>query len=141
MGLFGSKKLPKTFADHIETIPGILEVRVAGGLEHEVKVDVDPDRLIAYKLAIQDVIEAIQRENLTLPGGSVDMGAYKYAVRVPGELETVPQIGDLLIKASQGRPIYIRDVADVVYGFKGPHKLRPPQPQTQREPRNCQAQR
>lgn len=117
-GLIRLKEIAEDFADHIETIPGILEVRVVGGLEHEVKVDVDPDRLIAYKLAIQDVIEAIQRENLTLPGGSVDMGAYKYAVRVPGELETVPQIGDLLIKASQGRPVYVRDVADVVYGFK-----------------------
>ena len=117
-GLVRLKKIAEDLADQIETIPGILEVRVAGGLEREVQVDVDPDRLSAYKLAIQDVIDAIRRENLTLPGGSVAMGAYKYAVRVPGELESVSQIGDLLIKARQGRAVYIRDVAEVVYGFK-----------------------
>lgn len=115
-GLVRMKKIAEDLADRIETIPGILEVRVVGGLEREVKVDVDPDRLIAYKLAIQDVIDAIRRENLTLPGGSVDMGAYKYAVRVPGEFESVSQIGDLPIK--EGHAISIRDVAEVVYGFK-----------------------
>ncbi len=117
-GLIRLKEIAEDLADQIEIIPGILEVHVAGGLEYEVKVDVDPDRLMAYKLAIQDVIDAIRRENLTLPGGSVTMGAYKYTVRVPGELETVSQIGDLLIKASHGRAVYIRDVAEVVYGFK-----------------------
>lgn len=115
-GLVRIKKIAEDLADRIETIPGILEVRVVGGLEREVKVDVDPDRLIAYKLAIQDVIDAIRRENLTLPGGSVDMGAYKYAVRVPGEFESVSQIGDLPIK--EGHAVSIRDVAEVVYGFK-----------------------
>ena len=115
-GLVRLKKIAEDLADRIETIPGVLEVRVAGGLEREVKVDVDPDRLIAYNLAIQDVVDAIRRENLTLPGGSVDIGAYKYTVRVPGEFESVSQIGDLPIKA--GRTVYIRDVAEVVYGFE-----------------------
>ena len=115
-GLVRLKKIAEDLADRIETIPGVLEVRVAGGLEREVKVDVDPDRLIAYNLAIQDVVDAIRRENLTLPGGSVDIGAYKYTVRVPGEFESVSQIGDVPIKA--GHAVYIRDVAEVVYGFK-----------------------
>ncbi len=115
-GLVRLKKIAEDLADRIETIPGVLEVRVAGGLEREVKVDVDPDRLIAYNLAIQDVVDAIRRENLTLPGGSVAIGAYKYTVRVPGEFESVSQIGDVPIKA--GHAVYIRDVAEVVYGFK-----------------------
>lgn len=115
-GLVRLKKIAEDLADRIETIPGVLEVRVAGGLEREVKVDVDPDRLTAYNLAIQDVVDAIRRENLTLPGGSVAIGAYKYTVRVPGEFESVSQIGDVPIKA--GHAVYIRDVAEVVYGFK-----------------------
>ena len=115
-GLVRLKKIAEDLADRIETIPGVLEVRVAGGLEREVKVDVDPDRLIAYSLAIQDVVDAIRRENVTLPGGSVAIGAYKYTVRVPGEFESVSQIGDVPIKA--GHAVSIRDVAEVVYGFK-----------------------
>ena len=117
-GLIRLKEIAEDLADEIETIPGILEVRVTGGMEREVKVDVDPDRLVAYNLPIQDVVETIQRENLSLPGGSVDMGSYKYTVRVPGELETISEIGNLLIKAQNNKPVYIRDVADVTYGFK-----------------------
>ncbi|MBT3602112.1 MAG: efflux RND transporter permease subunit [Candidatus Latescibacteria bacterium] len=117
-GLIRLKEIAEDLADEIETIPGILEVRIAGGLEREVKVDVDPDRLAAYNLPIQDVVDAIRRENLSLPGGSIDLGTYKYTVRVPGELQEVSEIGGLLIKAENNNPIYVRDVADVTYGFK-----------------------
>jgi multidrug efflux pump len=117
-GLIRLKEIAEDLADEIETIPGILEVRIAGGLEREVKVDVDPDRLTAYNLPIQDVVDAIRRENLSLPGGSVELGTYKYTVRVPGEIENVADIGKLLIKAKNNKPIYIRDVADITYGFK-----------------------
>jgi multidrug efflux pump len=117
-GLVRLKEIAEDLADEIETIPGILEVRLAGGLEREVKVDVDPDRLTAYSLGIHDVVDAIRRENLSLPGGSLDIGDYKYSVRVPGELDKVGEIGDLLVKAVSEQPIYIRDVADVSYGFK-----------------------
>ncbi len=117
-GLIRLKEMAEDLQDDIETIPGILEARIAGGLEREVKVDVDPDRLTAYGLSIQDVIETVQRENVTLPGGSVEMGSYKYAVRVPGEFEAVTQIDDLIIEAIGGRPVYIKDVAEVSYGFE-----------------------
>lgn len=117
-GLIRLKEIAEDLADEIETIPGILEVRIAGGLEREVQVDVDPDRLAAFNLPIQDVVNAIRQENLSLPGGSVELGSYKYTLRVPGELEAVSEIGSLLIKAKNNNPIYIRDVADVTYGFK-----------------------
>ena len=68
-GLVRLKEMAEDLADEIETIPGVLNVNLAGGLEREVQVAVDPIRLTAYGLAIQDVVEAIRRENLTLPGG------------------------------------------------------------------------
>ncbi|MDA0747200.1 MAG: efflux RND transporter permease subunit, partial [bacterium] len=117
-GLIRLKEVAEDLADEIETIPGILEVRLAGGLEREVKVDVDPERLAAYNLSLENVIDAVRNENVTLPGGSLDIGQYKYSVRVPGELETVAEIGDLLVQAENDQPIYIRDVAEVSYGFK-----------------------
>lgn len=117
-GLIRLKEIAEDLADEIETIPGILEVRVAGGLEREVKVDVDPDRLAAYNLPIEDVVDAIRRENLSLPGGSVELGSYKYTVRVPGELENVSEIGGLLIDSKDNNAIYIREIADITYGFK-----------------------
>lgn len=119
-GLVRLKEVAEDLADEIETVPGVLEVRLAGGLEREVKVDVDPDRLAVYELSLNDVVETIQRENVTLPGGSLDIGRYRYSVRVPGEVEEVSEIADLVIKAGDGRAVYVRDVADVVYGFADP---------------------
>ncbi len=116
-GLVRLKEVAEDLSDEIETVPGILEVRLAGGLEREVKIDVDPDRLVVYEMSLNDVVETIQRENVTLPGGSMDIGSYKYSVRVPGEVQRVSEIADMVIKAGGGRPVYIRDVADVAYGF------------------------
>ena len=119
-GLVRLKDVAEDLLDEIETVPGVLEVRLAGGLERKVKVDVDPDRLTAYTLSLNDVVKTIQRENVTLPGGSMDIGSYKYSVRVPGEVQSVSEIADLVVKAESGQAVYIRDVAEVVYGFADP---------------------
>ncbi len=116
-GLVRLKEVAEDIADELETIAGVLEVRLAGGLEREVQVDVDPDRLTVYQLSLHDVVETVQRENVTLPGGSLDLGGYTYSVRVPGEVESVDEIADFVITGEQGQPVYIRDVADVTYGF------------------------
>jgi multidrug efflux pump len=104
--------------DRLEQIPSVLEVRLAGGLEREVRVDVDLAKLKYYDLAFDDVIEAVQFENVTVPGGTIDVGDVKYLVRVPGEFETPAPIADLVVTTRAGRPIYVRDVATVDFGFK-----------------------
>ena len=104
--------------DALEQIPTVLEVQRSGGLEREVKVDVDLAKLKFYDLAFDDVVEAIQLENVTVPGGSIDVGEMKYLVRVPGEFETTAPIAEIVIKMRNGRPVYVRDVARVDFGFK-----------------------
>ena len=75
-------------------------MRLAGGLEREVKVDVDLGKLKFYGISFTDVIEAIAFENVTVPGGTIDVGDVKYLVRVPGEFEdTESLIGDIVIEA------------------------------------------
>ncbi len=118
VGLERLKKIAEDFEDRFEAIPGVLDVTIAGALEREVKVDVDPERLEHYDVAFRDVIDAIRKENLNVPGGSIDIGKLSYLVRVPGEFEKVRPIEKLVIKTRQGKPIYVRDVADVVFGFK-----------------------
>jgi multidrug efflux pump subunit AcrB len=104
--------------DRLEQIPSVLEVTLAGGLEREVKVDVDLAKLKFYDLAFDDVISAIRDENVTIPGGSIDVGDVKYLVRVPGEFETTGLIADIVVATRGGTAIYIRDVAQVDFGFK-----------------------
>ncbi len=104
--------------DRLEQIPTVLDVTLAGGLEREVQVDVDLAKLKYYDLAFNDVIGAISAENVTIPGGTIDVGDLQYLVRVPGEFQGTELIGDIVIEARGGSPIYVRDVATVDFGFK-----------------------
>ena len=101
-----------------EQIPSVLEAQLSGGLEREVHVDVDLAKLKFYGLAFKDVSDAVRGENVTVPGGSIDVGELKYLVRVPGEFEATSAIGDIVIETRGGRPVYVRDVAAVDFGFK-----------------------
>jgi multidrug efflux pump len=83
-----------------------------------VHVYVDPRRLSAYELGLGDVITAVQRENLTVPGGEVDVGRLKYLVRIPAEIQDPRELESFVVKVRDGVPIYVRDVATVVYGFQ-----------------------
>ncbi|MEL6615615.1 MAG: efflux RND transporter permease subunit, partial [Bacteroidota bacterium] len=104
--------------DDIESVQGVSEVDLLGGLEREVRVDVDLAALQGYNLSINDVVAAIQTENTNIPGGSVDVGTENYLVRIDGEFEDPSEILDFVVKAPGGTPIYVRDVADVEFGYK-----------------------
>jgi multidrug efflux pump subunit AcrB len=117
-GLVKLKDIADDLKDEIENVEGVLEVKISGGLEREVKVDVDANKLIHYDLRFDDIIEAIQNENRTIPGGSIDLENRSFLVRVPGEFDEPYIIEDLVAKMKDGKPIYIKDVADVSYDFK-----------------------
>ncbi|MBT8403504.1 MAG: efflux RND transporter permease subunit [Gemmatimonadetes bacterium] len=116
-GLVRLKDIADDLQDRLESISEVLRVDVRGGLEREVQVDVDLPRLKFYGLAISDVIDAIAAENVNIPGGSIDVGRSKYLVRVDGEFEDPTLIEDLVVTAESGRPVYVRDVASVDFGF------------------------
>lgn len=112
------KKIAEDLEDKFEQINGVLDVTISGGLEREVKVNLNPARLQYYNLGVNDVIDAIQQENTTIPGGSVESGNLKYTVRIPGEFNSIEEIKNVVVKTTNGFPIYIRDLADVEFGYK-----------------------
>lgn len=116
-GLVKLKDIGDDIKDEIENIEGVLEVKISGGLEREVKVDVDLNKLTHYNIRFDDVIDAIRNENKTIPGGSIDIGNSSFLVRVPGEFDKPYIIQDLIVKMKDGFPIYVKDVADVNYSF------------------------
>jgi multidrug efflux pump len=117
-GLVQLKDVAEDLKDRLEQIPMISEVQISGGLEREVKVDVDLARLKHYNVAFLDIVETIQKENVTVPGGVMDVGNTKYPLRVAGEFQDARLIEDLVVKTFSGLPVYVRDVARVDFGFK-----------------------
>jgi multidrug efflux pump len=102
----------------LESAFGVLEVDLIGGIEREVQVNVDLAALQGYNLTFDDVIDTIRRENTNIPGGSIDLDRLNYLLRIDGEFRDPREIESLVIESPGGRPVYIRDVADVVFGFK-----------------------
>ncbi len=117
-GLERLKDVGDDIKDKVERIRGILSVTLTGGLEKEVEINIDPAKLRFYNISVDDLLKTIRDENLTIPGGSFNLGNYKYQIRVPGEFKTPSLIENLVLKMVGGRPVYLRDVAEVKYGFK-----------------------
>ncbi len=116
-GLVRLKQIGEELEDRLEQIPTVLRVDLRGGREREVQVDVSLPRLLYYGLTLKDVVETVRDENVNIPGGSIDVGELKFLVRVDGEIDDPLSIRDLVVDAPGGRPVYVRDVADVDFGF------------------------
>ncbi|MCP4749588.1 MAG: efflux RND transporter permease subunit [Proteobacteria bacterium] len=118
IGLFQLKEIAEEVKDRIEKIPGILEVKRTGGLEREVKIDVDPDKLRYFNVDLNQVSNAIAYENANIPAGDIAMGPLKYMIRVPGEITSPDDIRKMVITAPNQIPVFTKDVAKVKFGFK-----------------------
>ena len=116
-GLVRLKEIGEELQERIESLPQVLRVGLRGGLEREVKVDVDLTRMQLYGVSFSDLLSTIRQENVNIPGGTIDVNGTKYLVRVDGEFQDPAVIGDLVIEADEGLPVYVRDVADVSFGF------------------------
>jgi CzcA family heavy metal efflux pump len=118
VGLVALKDVADDMKDEIEAIPGILEVNRAGGLEREVHVYANPEQLRYHKISLNQLASAVEAENTTIPGGTLEMGPAKYLIRVPGEFERPDEINDVVVAAPGGVPVFVRDVARVEFGFQ-----------------------
>ncbi len=112
------KTVGEKLEDKIEEITGVLDVVLTGGREREIRVEFDPDRLYAYRISLNEVIQAIKQENVNIPGGSIDIGQGKYLLRIPGEFTNPDEIDNLVLTQRNGQVIYFKDVAKIVDSFE-----------------------
>jgi len=102
-----------TIQPQLERLPGVSTAFVNGGLVRQLNVSVDPHKLAAAGLALQDVQNAIIRYNQILPSGSLRNNRIDYQLNVPSLLQSVPAIQDVVVATRGGVPVHIRDVAEV----------------------------
>jgi multidrug efflux pump len=117
-GLVRLKNIAENIKDQLETIKGILDITISGGLEREIKVLVDKNSLKKHELSLNQISQAINYENVNIPGGNIDIGSSKYLIRIPGEFKNPQEIENIVIDTPGDKPIYIRDVAKVIDHFK-----------------------
>src|SRR5579863_2092300 len=99
------------------TVPGAVIPWPYGGKQRQVMIDLNPSLLQSKGLSPQDVLLAVQQQNVILPSGTAKMGEFEYDVRVNSSLRTVPEFNDLPIRVVGNSTIYLRDVANVRDGF------------------------
>jgi HAE1 family hydrophobic/amphiphilic exporter-1 len=110
--------LEREITKRFEQIPGVGSIDVWGGVYKEVHVELKRDRLIASGLSSAQVQQAIASENVNLPGGNVNSGVQQLYVRTLGEYESLDQIANTIITVVDDKPIRVKDVAEVKWGYE-----------------------
>ncbi len=105
----------------LESIEGVASVKVSGGLEEEIHIDLNEPKLAQLRIPITQVTARLAQENINLAGGTLKEGNAEYLVRTLNEFQNVDEIGDIVIGMRNGVPVYLKDVTDKIY--KG-HKER-----------------
>ena len=117
-------KMRRFVEDYVEArferVKGVSDANVMGGREDEVQVVVDPQRLSARQITVNDLRAALRRQNADTSGGDFWEGKRRYVVRTLGQFRSLEQVADQIIAVRDGAPVYVRDVADVRMGFKKP---------------------
>ena len=111
------KDLGEDLAEDIEGVPGVLDVKVAGGLTRELKVYTNPDRMALFEVSFNDIAIALQGENVNIPGGNVDADRSNSLLRIPGELKSVQDIEEVPVKNVGDQTVFVRDIARVIDGY------------------------
>lgn len=116
-------KYLRRFADEqikkdLESALGVAAVKISGGLEDEIQVAVDQAKLAQLKLPLEEVARVLGAENVNLSGGRLEEGVQQYLVRTLNQFRSVEEIGDVIVASREGKPLYLRDLANVRHGYK-----------------------
>jgi hydrophobic/amphiphilic exporter-1 (mainly G- bacteria), HAE1 family len=103
----------KQISRALEAVDGVGDVSINGGRAREVHVELDLEKLTAHGLSVSQVRDAIQGDNVEIPGGRIDQGDAEIALRTPGRFESVDQFNQIVVATQGGAPIRVADVAKV----------------------------
>jgi HAE1 family hydrophobic/amphiphilic exporter-1 len=102
----------------LEGVDGVAAVKISGGLEDEVQVLVDLQKLAQLNLTLEAVASRLKAENANISGGRVDQGSASYLVRTLNQFRSLDEMADTIIATRADRSVYLRDFAEVKSGFK-----------------------
>ncbi len=97
----------------MESVDGVAAVKVKGGLEEEIRVELDERKITLMGLNIENIRQRLAQENVNLAGGNLKEGQSEYVVRTLNEFKNVKEIGDIAVGFQNGRQIRLKDIAHV----------------------------
>ncbi len=118
--------IERTVQDRIERVPGVSEVTVYGGSEREIQIVVEPTVLARYRLTISDIATALRRANASISAGDVEEGKRRYVVRTQGDLNTLNQMKNVVLRSLRDDTtarlarVTVGEVAEVKFAYKDP---------------------
>lgn len=100
----------------LRNVEGVAEVNTIGGYEKQFHITPAPSKLVRYGLSLNNVVEALQRNNNNVGAGYIEHNGEQNLIRVPGRVQNIADIENIVIASFEGTPVYIRDVAEVGLG-------------------------
>ncbi len=113
-----STYVDEVLKEQLQRINGVGDVQLWGLRLRQIRVFLDADKLRAYGIAAQDVMSALQRQNVELPGGRIESLSKEYMVKVKGEFVNISEINDLVIAYDKGAPVRLRDIGKAEDGME-----------------------
>ena len=98
-------------ADRIQTIPGVSSMQIQGQRKYAMRIRIDPAKLASYGLTSQDIVSALDRENVELPSGKLTGASTELTVKTLGKLVNAEQFNNLIIKSDSSSVVKLQDVA------------------------------
>lgn len=100
----------------LRNVEGVAEVNTIGGYEKQFHITPDPMKLVRYSLSLNDIVAALERNNANVGAGYIETNGEQNLIRVPGQVQNIADIENIVIASFEGTPIRIRDVAEVDLG-------------------------
>ena len=105
-------------ADPLKRVDGVAAAAVHGGLERQIRIEIDQDRLASLNLSLGQLVPILASQNISVPGGNIRSGYMDFLVRTPEEFASPEAVGDVIIAAPGGIPVKLKDIAEIEDFFK-----------------------
>jgi HAE1 family hydrophobic/amphiphilic exporter-1 len=117
-----SLKVLRRYADEeikklLEPVEGVAAVKISGGLEDEIQIDIDQHKMAQLNLSLDELSGRLSAENINFSAGRLEEGDQRYLVRTINQFNSIEEIANLIIAPGEARPVYLRDIANVVAGY------------------------
>lgn len=101
----------------IEKTPSIKKVEISAYPKQEIRIEVDLQTIAQKRIAVNSIMQAIQSNNVNIPGGDIDMGRNKFNIKASGNFKSLDEIKNTIVHTGNGKVIYLKDIANVAFDY------------------------